>query len=142
MPAPTSSPNMSMILTPPRPLTRRGSGEYLAAAAATGVKRSHNGHCVTLEPRPRYNMSHQMRCHGRWHGHCLYNTRQGHNGLKGEVDQARDSKKAWVRSGTECLSPDTTPSDKKNKTLLHTQASDRRPRESGGGFSFFDWRKS
>jgi hypothetical protein len=40
-------------------------------------KRAHNGHCVTLELRPGYNMSHRMGRRGLWHGHCKYNWQRG-----------------------------------------------------------------
>ena len=60
-----SSANVSMILTATVPApAHRPSGDP-AAPAATGRKASHNGHCVTLEPRPRYNMSHRRGCRGR-----------------------------------------------------------------------------
>jgi hypothetical protein len=139
MAGPTSSANMSMILTPPAQLTAAGPRWRAAATAATGIKALHNGHCVTLEPRPRYNMSYRTQCRGLWHGHCLYNTSKGHSGPEGEVRPARDSKKAWVRSGG-IAQPDTKPLNNKNKTLLHTQASDRTPRQKRGGF--FHWPKS
>ena len=43
------------------------------AAAATAAKRSHSEHCVTLESRPGYNMSHRTGYRRLWHGHCKYN---------------------------------------------------------------------
>jgi len=44
-----------------------------ANAPAAGAKALHIGHCVTLEPRPRYNMSHREGRRRLWHGHCNYN---------------------------------------------------------------------
>src|SRR5882724_2790953 len=125
--------NMSMILTPPARLTDPRPGEEPQQPARLRSKASHNGHCVTLEPRPRYNMSHQSRWRRRWHGHCLYNTRRGRNGLKGGRQEARDSKKAWVRV-SRMAQPDTVSLNNNDKTLLHTQASDRTPRQKRGGF--------
>ena len=129
----TSRANVSMILTPSASPTDAGPDGTPWLAPQQAPKASHNGHCVTLEPRPRYNMSHRRRLRGLWHGHCLYNTSKGHYGLEGESKQARDSKKAWVRSGG-IAQPNTRPLNNKNKTLLHTQASDRRPAKSGAIF--------
>src|SRR5258707_11905470 len=125
--------NMSMILTLPARLTDPGPGSETRPPPQLRVKASHNGHCVTLEPRPRYNMSHQSRWRRLWHGHCLYNTRRGRNGLKGGRQAARDSKKAWVRV-SRMAQPDTVSLNNNDKTLLHTQASDRTPRQKRGGF--------
>jgi hypothetical protein len=60
-------------------------------------------------------------------------TRQGRNGQPGEGKKARDSKKAWVRV-SRMAQPDTVSLNKNDKTLLHTQASDRTPRQKRGGF--------
>jgi hypothetical protein len=39
---------------------------------AAAPKSSHNAHCVTFEPRRRYNMSHRGRSRGPWHERCFY----------------------------------------------------------------------
>src|SRR5262249_46464257 len=119
--SPASSANMSTILTPPARCHGFHAGVATRDRGRSAVKASHNGYCVTLEPRPRYNMSHETGGRGLWHGHCLDNTRQGRAGPRGEGQKARDSKKAWVRSGG-IAQPDTRPADNNNKTLLHTQA--------------------
>ena len=54
-------------------------------------------------------------------------------GPKGEAKHARDSKKAWVRV-SRMAQPDTVSLNNNDKTLLHTQASDRTPRQKRGGF--------
>src|SRR3954447_19850805 len=97
MAACASSANMSMILTPPAQLTDSRLRRRLAAPAATGAKASHNGHCVTLEPCPRYNMSHQMTRRGRWHGHCLYNYQTRHHHAKAWVQPKGEGKKLGIR---------------------------------------------
>jgi len=48
-----------------------------AAAAPTAVKGPHNAHCVTVELRPGYNMSHRMGRRELWHGHCNYIWQRG-----------------------------------------------------------------
>ena len=134
-----ASANVSMILTPPARLTDSKPWWGPAATAATGAEASHNGHCVTLEPCPRYNMSHRKGRRRRWHGHCLYNnqtrqtSRESVTRPKGEGEKARDSKKAWVRV-SRMAQPDTVSLNNNEKTLLHTQASDRTPRHKRGGF--------
>ena len=131
----SAAANMSMILTPPARLTSPGPRGEPRPQPHLRSKASHNGHCVTLEPRPRYNMSHQSRSHRRWHGHCLYNNQNRgdpHPGSR-KVKQARDSKKAWVRV-SRMAQPDTVSLNNNDKTLLHTQASDRTPRQKRGGF--------
>jgi hypothetical protein len=140
MPGRAAATNMSMILTPPARLTDPRPGEEPPQPAQLRSKASHNGHCVTLEPRPRYNMSHQSRWRGRWHGHCLYNTQTGNPPASKRVaakasegKKARDSKKAWIRV-SRMAQPDTVPLNNNDKTLLHTQASDRTPRQKRGGF--------
>src|SRR3982074_3748309 len=104
----SAAANMSMILTPPARLTSPGPRGEPRPQPHLGSKASHNGHCVTLEPRPRYNMSHQSRSHRRWHGHCLYNNQKRGDPHPGspKVKQARESKKAWVRV-SRMAQPDT-----------------------------------
>src|ERR1700730_5420042 len=47
--------------------------------------------------------------------------------------QARDLKKAWVRV-SRMAQPDTVSLNNNEKMLLHTQESDRTPRQKRGGF--------
>ena len=57
-----------------------------AEPPAAGAKGWHIGHCVTLEPRPRYNMSHRWGRRGLWHGHCNYNKqKRAETALEGEI---------------------------------------------------------
>src|ERR1700730_15388589 len=76
------------------------------AAVATAEKRPHNGHCVTLELRPGYNMSHRMERRGLWHGHCRYNGQRGPKPVpKGEVRTPGIQRKhgfgnCWMRNRT------------------------------------------
>ena len=66
-----------MILTLPAWMTDSRPGSDPRQAPHAPAKGSHNGNCVTLEPRPGYNMSHRMSYRGLWHGHCKYNNQTG-----------------------------------------------------------------
>src|SRR6266581_1860960 len=68
---------VSMILTPPAWLTGSRPGRATRGSRPTAAKGAHNGHCVTLELRPGYNMSHRARRRELWHGHCKYNRQRG-----------------------------------------------------------------
>jgi hypothetical protein len=123
--APTAK--VSMILTPPAWLTGSRPDSDPRQPPQLQQKRPHNGHCVTLELRPGYNMSHRMGRRGLWHGHCRYNQQRGPKPVPtGEVRTPGIQKESM---GSEQLDakPDTRPSNNKNETLLHTQASDRTP---------------
>jgi hypothetical protein len=62
-----------------------------AEAPAAGVEALHLGHCVTLEPCPRCNMSHRRGCRGLWHGHCNYNKqKRAERARKVKNQNARD----------------------------------------------------
>jgi hypothetical protein len=89
------------------------------------VKTSHNGHCVTLEPRPRYNMSHRRPSRAGWHACCLYNKQEGRSCPREGSKQA-GSILIKRGSGMRLESPsDTSQCRTKIKTLLHTQAGDK-----------------
>ena len=93
--------------------------------AAADVKTSHNGHCVTLEPRPRYNMSHRRPPRAGWHACCLYN-RQERRSCPREGSKQAGSILIKRGSGMRLESPsDTSQCRTKIKTLLHTRAGDR-----------------
>jgi hypothetical protein len=66
--------NVSMILTLPAWVTDSEPGSDPRQTPHPPVNSSHNGNCVTPEPRPRYNMSHGMGSRGLWHGRCRYNS--------------------------------------------------------------------
>jgi len=86
------------------------------------VKTSHNGHCVTLELRPRYNMSHRRRPQILWHGCCFYNNRERQSYFGKEASRLADSNKA--RTGNEPSGPsDTAHVPDKNKNI----STSRRP---------------
>ena len=121
------SANVSMILTLPAWMTDSKPGSDPHQTPHPPLNRSHNGNCVTLEPRPGYNMSHRMSYRRLWHGHCKYNNQTGSKPTsEGEGKKARDSKKAWVRdSGMRNRTPGHRIT--RRTTLLHTQASDRTP---------------
>ena len=96
------------------------------------------GQRVTLEPRPRYNMSYRMRCRGLWHGRCLYNNQAGQprergQTRKGEASTAREYEES-TGSDKQEAQPDTVSLNKNENTLLHTQASDRAPAKAGAFF--------
>jgi len=61
----------------PVPTSPRATVIRPLRSLAARRKTSHNGHCVTLEPRRRYNMSHRRHSQGRWHARCLYNIKTG-----------------------------------------------------------------
>jgi hypothetical protein len=66
----------------------------------TGSKRSHNAHCVTLEPRRRYNMSSRGPDSGCWHGRCFYlNQKRPTQRPREGSDRASGSKR---KRGYEC----------------------------------------
>ena len=67
----------------------RGASLRARPAGAAQEKTSHNGHCVTLEPRPRYNMSHRRPPRAGWHACCLYNRQERRSGPREGSKQAR-----------------------------------------------------
>ena len=54
------------------PVDRFQASWRSAEVPAGGGQGMHMEQCVTLEPRPRCNMSHQWGRRGLWHGHCNY----------------------------------------------------------------------
>ena len=104
---------------------RRAPSLRAPLRAAADVKTSHNGHCVTLEPRPRYNMSHRRQSRAGWHACCLYNRQEGRSCPREGSKQA-GSILIKRGSGMRLESPsDTSQCRTKIKTILHTQAGDR-----------------
>jgi hypothetical protein len=60
-------------------------------------KTSHNGDCVTLEPRRRYNMSHRRHDRSHWHACCLYNIQERRRCPSGrKASKLADSNKTWI----------------------------------------------
>ena len=118
--------NVSMILTPPAWLTGSRPGSDPRAAAATAAKRSHSEHCVTLESRPGYNMSHRTGYRRLWHGHCKYNQQRGPKPVpEGEVRKSGIQRKHGFGN---CGMRNRTPGHRIIKTRRSsTQASDRTP---------------
>src|SRR6185437_1269710 len=71
---PASTPgraNLSVILTTPRGGPVAGPLQGDRGAPRDRAKPSHNGQCVTVDPRRRYNMSHQRDSRGIWHARCF-----------------------------------------------------------------------
>ena len=90
----------SVSEAPRRPSPRRLEG------SAAGAESSHNGQYVTLEPRPRYNMSHWGVPRRLWHGRCLYNYQERQTAF-GE----------WVGKHSELVGSDKKKKLDKNKKL-------------------------
>lgn len=122
---------MKLTLRPPAPLgeLRSGRREYPSGCPIT----SHNGHCVTIEPRRRCNMSHGYGSRTCWHARCLYHTMRAdrRSGRKqaSEFEESTGGISAGWRPPVPCPLIRRT-------TLLHTSKRPiDQPRESGV-FSF------
>src|ERR1700679_1111470 len=74
----------------------RGASLRDLSARASDAKPSHNGHCVTLEPRPRCNMSYRRPPRAGWHACCLYNRQERRSALGKEASKLADTNKAWI----------------------------------------------
>ncbi len=102
-------------------------------STAARVKTSHNGQCVTLEPRPRYNMSHRRPPRAGWHACCLYNRQEGRSCPREGSKQAGP---ILIKRGSgmrlESVGYLAVP-DKNKNSPPHKQATNN-PRTSGGFF--------
>lgn len=118
---------MELTLGPFTPLgeMQLGRRDYPSGCRIT----SHNGHCVTIEPRRRCNMSYESGCCSRWHARCLYHTigadsRPGRKQAS-EYQESTGGISAGWRTPVPCPRLRRT-------TLLHTSKRPiDQPRESG-----------
>jgi hypothetical protein len=138
-PAPTPGPaNPSVILTTPRSGLLQVPYRGRRTARRDRAKPSHNGQCVTVDPRRRYNMSHQRDSRGIWHARCFIYPIETEATVSGKRRQAASgiTNKTWKRKRGE-KTPSALRADRTTtrRALLHTQASDRKTPRKRGFFS-------
>src|SRR5215469_11535788 len=81
-------PNPSTILTTARTGTVAPRRHGRRRLRRDGVKPSHNGQCVTVDPRRRYNMSHRKGVAAIWHARCFiysHRDRRRSTAIEGEA---------------------------------------------------------
>ena len=119
--------NQSSILTLTRFWRRHFTRKPAEAPQLQCTIRLRNVHCVTQNHRPRDTLSHRTAQQTRWHACCLYPLKD-----KFREGRANGITEESVGPKTPDSSAATTSTLNNNeKTLLHTQASDRHPAPGG-----------